>query len=108
MPPCFQDEEGLCVFTRGHASEELRRPFQLTPGEREAWSFYKTARALSGFDSRGLPILDNLTAALDGLELHLKPGERRALLQRVAVIHNRIRRELESRLAQDGAGKEED
>lgn len=93
------DPGGLCVFTREHKDPELRRPFQLSPGELLAFDLYKTARALSEFDSRGLPTLSNLDLALRESCLTLEPGERRALLQRVAVIHNTIRDHEAARLA---------
>lgn len=86
----MQDAEGLCVFTRDHKEPELRRPFHLTPDEREAWNVYRLARSLSRHDARGLPTLENLDLTLRELELHFKPGKRRALLQRVALIHETV------------------
>ena len=90
-PPCMTDPAGLCLFTKDHSDPELRLPFQLVPGERRALEVYETARALSEFDERGLPTLSNLDTTLRELHYELEPGERRALLQRVAIIHNTIR-----------------
>lgn len=99
LPPCETDPDGFCIYTRDHKNPDLRRPFQLSPEESLALDVYHTARALSDFDPRGLPTLSNLELTLRESHLTLEPGQRRALLLRVATIHNKIREHEAARLA---------
>lgn len=106
MPPCMTDPEGLCAYTRAHPVEWLRRPFQLTTEEGRALEVYKTARALSGFDARGLPTLTNLDSVLREFTFGLEPGESRALVQSLAIIHNLVLTNELARLAEGNSGSE--
>ncbi len=84
---------GYCAVVKCHELKGVAvGPIQLNPEERLALDLYQDAVALSGFDSNGLPQINNLELAFSLKQVDaLSEDEAFRLAERIKFIAARVR-----------------